>query len=246
MSQNFWALDGRPILQPGQFIFPFSFQIPFNLPPSVFHKNGDCRIDYRLRAQFLPHLPNDWVDPDATLSCLRSNDFYVEVCRNLDPIIIRPDLFYSYSLTTEAHAFLGMGSVTKTQTNFVFKQAMAYQGGKLECRIVCDNTKCKKDVAMFVFKWYCLTTNRGMLEYGQFELNGHVQKSPKLLGIEFPGVQSGKACDTVVQLDVPKTSVPSVHVSLFTVGYLLKMQTVHDIFGKIFIDEKAVYHNVAV
>ena len=48
---------------------------------------GDVRLDYRIRAQFVPHLANDWVDPDATLSCLRANDYYLQIARPFEPII---------------------------------------------------------------------------------------------------------------------------------------------------------------
>lgn len=78
-------------------------------------------------------------------------------------------MMFRYHLVTASHSFLGMGKVTETHTDFFFKQTMAHAGSKIECRIVCDNTKCKKDVEKFVFKWYCLTTNRGMFEYGSFE-----------------------------------------------------------------------------
>ena len=59
-----------------------------------------------------------------------------------------------------------MGKVTETHTDFMFKQTMAYVGTKMEVRIVCDNSKCKKDVEKFVIKWYRMTTNRAMFEYG--------------------------------------------------------------------------------
>ncbi len=71
-----------------------------NLPPSIFHKMGDVRLDYRIRAQFVPHLTNDWVDPDATLSCLRANDYYLQIARPFEPIIQNPDYIYRYNLKT--------------------------------------------------------------------------------------------------------------------------------------------------
>jgi hypothetical protein len=132
------------------------------LPPTIFHKNGDDRIDYRIRAQFIPHLATDWVDPGSTLSCLRSNDFYIRISRPLEPIIMNPDVAYRYNLVTASHTFLGMGKKTETNTTFEFYQSKAFPLTNVECRILCDNSKCKKDVEKFVFKWYCLTSNRTM------------------------------------------------------------------------------------
>ena len=63
---------------------------------------------------------------------------------------------------------------------------------------------------------------------------------------DFPGVRSGQKLDTTVVIDVPAVDVPSVAVSLFSVEYVIKCQAVHDIFGKVFIDEKAVNHKVAL
>lgn len=152
------------MLQAGQYVYPFQFQIPYNLPPSIFHKMGDVRLDYRIRAQFIPHMANDWVDPDASLSCLRANDFYIQISRPLDQIIMNPDQIWRYPLVTTAHTFMGMGKVTETHTDFEFKQAMAPIGSRIPVRIVCDNSKCKKDVEKFVLRWYCMTTNRTKAE----------------------------------------------------------------------------------
>lgn len=61
---------------------------------------------------------------------------------------------WRYHLVTSAHTFLGLGKKTETHTDFEFKVASGYAGTKLQVRIYCDNSKCKKDVEKFVFKWF--------------------------------------------------------------------------------------------
>lgn len=99
---------------------------------------------------------------------------------------------------------------------------MAHQGTKIEVRIVCDNSKCKKNVEKFILKWYCLTTNRAMISDGKFEETGTCDKSKNIGRFDFPGVRSGQKLDTTVLVDVPNVMAPSVHVSLFTIGYVIQ------------------------
>lgn len=68
----------------------------------------------------MPATPTDWVDPGSTLSCLRANDFYIQVIRPLPPIIMNPDELWKHPLVTRAHTFMGLGRVTETHTSFEF------------------------------------------------------------------------------------------------------------------------------
>lgn len=112
------------------------------LPPTIFHKNGDDRIDYRIRAQFIPHLATDWVDPGSTLSCLRSNDFYIRISRPLEPIIMNPDVANRYNLVTASHTFLGMGKQKLTQlSNSIKVKLFLLQMSNAEFFVTIANAK---------------------------------------------------------------------------------------------------------
>lgn len=71
-------------------------------------------------------------------------------------------------------------------------------------------------------------------------------KSHSLSTMSFPGIKTGQKLDQVVMIDVPKVLVPSIHGPLFTIGYFIQIQTIHDIIGKVFINEKFVVHNVII
>ena len=64
--------------------------------------------------------------------------------------------------------------------------------------------------------------------------------------MSFPGVKAGQKLDQVVMINVPQVPTPSIHGPLFTIGYLIQIQTIHDIFGKVFINEKFAVHNVII
>jgi len=88
-------------------------------------------------------------------------------------------------------------------------------------RIVCDNSKCKKDVDKFVFKWYCLTTNRDLLE-ARNNQPGITNKSKSISRFDFPGCRSGEKIDRTIEINAPLPNVPSIQVSLFTIGYIIQ------------------------
>lgn len=85
-------IAGRdPMIVPGQYCFPFSFQLPANLPPSIFTNDGKSQLDYKIRAQFVPHKENEWITKNVE-SILRSKDLYLHISRPVDPIVINPAL----------------------------------------------------------------------------------------------------------------------------------------------------------
>jgi len=60
----------------------------------------------------------------------------------------------------------------------------------MQVRIICDNSKCAKDVDKFVLKWFQKTTNRDILEFKTGQ-PGVESLSEPLLRFDFLGIKSG-------------------------------------------------------
>lgn len=103
-------------------------QISENMPPSIFYNDGKCLLDYRFRAQFVPHSDSDWVDEEKTLSCLRSKDLFIKVSRPLNPNVFHPGISYHKTLTTKSKMLGCIGSDRETKTVFEWNQALVEAG----------------------------------------------------------------------------------------------------------------------
>lgn len=135
--------DGPPM--PGQTSYPFTLQIPEWLPASMMlggdHESAQLSIQYSIRAQFTPQNVVDWADPHKHISSFKGTRM-IYVYR---PSIQNPPKEFKFKLKSEVGGFIGINT-SEAHTEVFFDKNQYYLGEKARIRMVCDNTKCRKDI----------------------------------------------------------------------------------------------------